>query len=301
MPRNRRNKYKKNPLPVIIWATAATGAKVLVTLGVIGGVAGTYMVTRHTMDAFGLLNEVDTEIFDSLASRQDYAALANFYGVLLKLADEKHLYTTYDELKEAYGGASPGSLALPPENPVLANLQAAIYLMMGYLLSGDVTALNQSVEYFNGIKKASLNPTTAAKNITKVISDTYALLLSIPFKDTKSKFRVVNALSKSLSDIGVQVSQLEQQDIDAVVQEEVLMAKCKSEKPFGAILAALSFQKKPICYTDQQWFWLKVAAWGGLFALTGLALRVPLRYASMAGDLLGEATKQLKSKSEDET
>lgn len=295
MPRNRRITKKKNPLPLLAIGPFVVGAKIWIPVAV-GGLISTYAVARNIVEDAGQVPEVDSAVFDSLASRQDYAALMQFFSILNNLAEENHTFKDFNDLKAAYGGASPGALKTPAETVVMAHLIAAIYIMEAYLLSGDADARKQAIELVNGINKVDLNPTTAPQRVREVLMNAYKLILGVQFTDSRSKFRVINNLSGTLSILGIEAAQFDQANIDMIVQEEVLMAKCKSEKPFGAILAALSFQPKPVCYTDEQWFYYKLAAWAGLTSIAGLLLSGPLQVLGKYGEMLGTVTSSIKSK-----
>ena len=295
MPRSRRISKKKNPLPLLAIGPILVGAKIWIPVATLGLIS-TYAVVRNFVADAGQIPEIDTAIFDSLASRQDYAALMQFFSTLNNLAEENHTFKDFNDLKVAYGGASPSALKTPAETVVMAHLIAAIYIMEAYLLSGDADARKQAIELVNGINKVDLNPTAAPQRVREVLMNAYKLILGVQFTDSRSKFRVINNLSGTLSILGIEAAQFDQSNIDMIVQEEVLMAKCKSEKPIGAILAALSFRPKPICYTDEEWFYYRLAAWAGLASITGLLLLGPLQYLGSYGEMLGTVTSSIKSK-----
>jgi hypothetical protein len=275
--KSKKYHTRNNPLPAVLFGVATwkvlTGVAVFASLGVL------YKTSS-------LATVVDTSVLDKLASRQDYAALANLYGTLVEKAKEEHVYNTFEELKAATD-TSVAALTLPPESVTAAYLQASVFLMESYLLSGNKLLYDRSLEIFNKSTSQSMNPQKAPQLISEILQESYKLIIGTPFKDQRSKFHIAYALASVLDEFGIKNTQLDQQHIDQIVAEEALMAACNNQKPLNAIIAALSFQKKPICITDQEWLYIRVGTYGAVLAIVGGILSTPLRVASSLGETLG--------------
>lgn len=286
--KNRKYLAKNNPV-FLAYPVAVLG---ITTWKVILGVAAVATVTALYKSS-SLAPVVDTSVLDKLASRQDYVALANLFTKLTEKATEGHVYNTFEELKAATD-TSVAALTLPPESVVAAYLQASIFLMESYLLSGNKLLYDRSLEIFNKSTSQSMNPQKAPQLISEILQESYKLIIGTPFKDQRSKFHIAYALAGVLDAFGIKNVQLDQQHIDQIVAEEALMAACNKEKPLNAILAALRFQKKPICITDEEWLYIRLGTYGGVLAIVGGILSTPLRVASSLGEALGTAVGTAK-------